>query len=118
MNEKKHRAFWVLLLAASFVASLLWSSDLEAQCSMCRTALTNSAEGQRWARGINAGIMLLLLAPFLIVGLITLQIYSRPVNSALLKLHRRCQEIVSSLRRRARRPVASVAAQQSGHGGT
>jgi hypothetical protein len=59
---------------------LFLSSDLEAQCQMCRTALTQSEEGQRWGRGINAGIMLLLAAPFLIAFSALLVIYPAAVR--------------------------------------
>jgi hypothetical protein len=59
---------WALLLGCCAGIMLLISPELAAQCQMCRTALTQSAEGQRWSRGINAGIFLLLAAPFLIAG--------------------------------------------------
>lgn len=117
MNASRQHVSRISLRASSVAASLLWSTNLAAQCAMCRTALTNSAEGQRWARGINGGIMLLLLAPFLIVGLIALQIYAHHVNAGLRQMYRRCKKRISRLRRRPQRAVASIAAQQSDHGG-
>jgi hypothetical protein len=60
--------FRMAVVASAICASLLFNSDVLAQCAMCRTALTQSPEGLRWSRGINAGIMLLLAAPFLIAG--------------------------------------------------
>ena len=62
MNRRQCAAFFVLIAALLLTVS----SSLAAQCQMCRTALTSSVEGQRWAHGINAGIVLLLAVPFLI----------------------------------------------------
>lgn len=64
-----------LVLGSCLAIALLFAPNLSAQCQMCRTALTQSAEGQRWSRGINAGIFVLLAAPFLIGGSIALVIY-------------------------------------------
>jgi hypothetical protein len=76
MRRNNHsRILWGLVLGSCLAALLLLSPHLSAQCQMCRTALTQSPEGQRWSRGINAGIMLLLVAPFLIAGGISLTIY-------------------------------------------
>jgi hypothetical protein len=68
---------------ACLVVSLFATANLSAQCAMCRTALTNSPEGQRWAHGINAGILLLLLAPFLIAGLIAFLICRQKITFVL-----------------------------------
>lgn len=76
MRRKSHSPIlWGLLLGSCLAVLMLLSPNLSAQCQMCRTALTQSPEGQRWSRGINAGIMLLLAAPFLIAGGISLVIY-------------------------------------------
>jgi hypothetical protein len=68
---------------------LLSSANLSAQCAMCRTALTQSAEGERWSRGINAGIALLLAAPFAIAGVGLLVIYRDRAKSVLADLRLR-----------------------------
>jgi hypothetical protein len=70
---------WAIVAALSLAVLLLFRADLSAQCAMCRTALAQSAEGQRWSRGINAGIMLLLAAPFLIAGIILAVIFQTQV---------------------------------------
>lgn len=67
---------------AALVTSLLAPVRLAAQCAMCRTALTNSAEGQRWAVGIDQGILFLLAVPFLIVVGILLVIFRAEVHAA------------------------------------
>jgi hypothetical protein len=47
-------------LAAGVV--LLVSGDAEAQCSMCRAALTSSSNS-RFVRGLNLGVLVLLIPP-------------------------------------------------------
>ena len=42
-----------------------------AQCAMCRTALESSPEGQAIAGGFRKGILLLLAAPYAILGTIS-----------------------------------------------
>lgn len=42
------------------------------QCAMCRTALENSPEGQAMAEGFRKGIILLLAAPYAILGAIAI----------------------------------------------
>lgn len=54
-----------------------------AQCAMCKTALTNSVEGQQLAQGINNGIVLLLLIPFLLVA---------TIGGFIYKTHRKLRE--------------------------
>jgi len=82
------RAARYLLWAGGILAvSLFFAPQLAAQCPMCRTGLTQSAEGLRWARGINAGILLLLAAPFVIAGSAALVIF-RPQIAAALSLVR------------------------------
>jgi hypothetical protein len=51
----------VLIVVAAAVA--LWTSvDVDAQCSMCRAALTNAAH-QRFIRHLNMGVLVLLAPP-------------------------------------------------------
>jgi hypothetical protein len=90
---------WTLTLAGCAAIVLLFSSDLLAQCQMCRTALTQSAEGQRWSRGIDAGILLLLAAPFAIAG-----------GSLLVMYHAQALSVLRSLRARLVRRADGKAA--------
>ncbi len=39
-----------------------------AQCAMCQTALTQSAEGQRIASDFNHAILVMVAAPYLVFG--------------------------------------------------
>jgi hypothetical protein len=91
MRTKQHRVAnsSLLIFAACCLMVLFLAPNLGAQCAMCRTALTQSAEGERWSRGINAGILLLLATPFLIAGACLLVIFrdqtSRFARSLLVK---------------------------------
>jgi hypothetical protein len=80
---------WALVLGCGAAMVLLVSPDLGAQCQMCRTALTQSSEGQRWSRGINAGILLLLAAPFLIAGSALLVIFHAQLRRMVKRMRAR-----------------------------
>jgi len=60
-----------LLLIVFLVAT---QEPLQAQCSMCRTALVGSAEGRYLAQGFNRGILFLAGVPFLAIGIVSLLI--------------------------------------------
>ncbi len=65
-----------LLAALTLMVLLMFSQPfVVAQCSMCRTALTGSAEGRELAQGFNRGIMFLASVPFLIAGTLALLIF-------------------------------------------
>ena len=53
---------------------LLGSITIEAQCAMCRAVL-ESGENQETARGVNNGIMYLMVFPYLLIGVIGFAIY-------------------------------------------
>jgi hypothetical protein len=56
----KLRTLLFIVLAVGIV--LLVSGDVDAQCSMCRAALTN-ASNLRLSRAINRGVLVLLVPP-------------------------------------------------------
>lgn len=58
---------------------LLFFSTTEAQCAMCRAVL-ESEEGQSTAKGINNGIVYLMIIPYVLVGGVAYFIY-RKINS-------------------------------------
>jgi len=58
----------IAMLALVAAVGALGVSPLEAQCAMCRTALTESAEGRQLAGGFNTAILVLLGAPYLVFG--------------------------------------------------
>ena len=60
----KFRGWGLLLLVVLVVgiALLFTGVDVEAQCSMCRASLANSANA-RLVRGLNLGVLVLLVPP-------------------------------------------------------
>ena len=56
------RSFYILLILL-----LVFSVSAEAQCAMCRAVLENE-EGQNAAKGINDGIVYLMLIPYILIG--------------------------------------------------
>jgi hypothetical protein len=61
MNLRSWRSLLLVVLAAGLVL-LLAGVDVDAQCSMCRAALTNSSNA-RLVRGLNLGVLVLLTPP-------------------------------------------------------
>lgn len=61
MNLRGWRSMLFVVLAAGLLL-LFTTVDVEAQCSMCRAALTN-ASNLRLSRAINRGVLVLLIPP-------------------------------------------------------
>ena len=61
-------------LFISLILLLLAVLPVEAQCAMCRAVL-ESEEGNEAAKGINNGIIYLMIFPYLLVGGIGYAIY-------------------------------------------
>ncbi|MDT0555216.1 hypothetical protein [Patiriisocius hiemis] len=60
-----------LLITLLFLIAVL---PAEAQCAMCRAVLESEESGQA-AKGINNGIMYLMIFPYLLIGGIGFAIY-------------------------------------------
>jgi hypothetical protein len=56
------------VLALALLEALALASPAAAQCAMCKTALTNSSEGQRLANNFNHAILVMFVAPYLVFG--------------------------------------------------
>jgi hypothetical protein len=69
----------VLLLAAA-VAPLA-----SAQCVMCKTALTDSPEGRAISQTFNRAILLMLVAPYALVGTLMATVFRRPLAHVLVR---------------------------------
>jgi len=73
-----------LAACVAIVATLLWLPDsASAQCAMCRRAL-QSPEGQQMVAAFRSGILVLLAAPFSLVGVIA---------ALVVKMQRRRQNL-------------------------
>ena len=59
-----------MVVAVSLCPGAVW-----AQCPMCKTAVMASEEGQRLSQGLNAGILYMLAAPYLIAGAVAVFAY-------------------------------------------
>ncbi len=57
-----------------FISVLLFSLPAEAQCAMCRAVL-ESEEGQETAKGINNGIVYLMIIPYVLIAIVGYFIY-------------------------------------------
>ena len=66
---KYHLFLLVMLL-------LLFSTPTEAQCAMCRAVL-ESEEGQGLAKGVNNGIVYLMVIPYILIGGLGYYIYRK-----------------------------------------
>ena len=55
---------------------MLFSLSVEAQCAMCRAVL-ESEEGQSTAKGINNGIVYLMVIPYVLIGGLGYYIYRK-----------------------------------------
>jgi hypothetical protein len=60
--------------ALLFFVSVMLSLNLEAQCAMCRAVL-ESEVGQSTAKGINNGILYLMVTPYLLIGGLSFYLY-------------------------------------------
>jgi len=53
---------------------VLFTVPVDAQCAMCRAVL-ESEEGQKTAKGINNGIVYLMIIPYVLIGAVGYFIY-------------------------------------------
>lgn len=68
------RAPKTLLLIMALVIMSVEFNSLFAQCAMCRAVLESDASGQA-AKGINNGIVYLMIFPYLLVGAVGYAVY-------------------------------------------
>jgi hypothetical protein len=60
-----------------------------AQCVMCKAALTDSPEGRAINETFNRAILLMLVAPYALVGTLMATVFRRPLMRVLLQHFRR-----------------------------
>ena len=74
---KSHRKFSIFVIF--FLFSFFYSIATNAQCAMCRAAL-ESEGNQAKAKGINDGIVYLMVIPYILVGLVFFAVYKMYTN--------------------------------------
>ena len=74
-------ALGVIVLLVSGAAAPLAS----AQCVMCKTALTDSPEGRAINQTFNRAILLMLVAPYALVGTLMATVFRRPLAAVLVR---------------------------------
>ncbi|WP_106793849.1 hypothetical protein [Aquimarina sp. Aq78] len=72
------KVFYILILF------LIFTIPVEAQCAMCRAVLENE-EGQETAKGINNGIVYLMVVPYILIGVVGYFIYRNKRKSTTTK---------------------------------
>lgn len=70
----KTKLFYIVILL------LLFSTSVDAQCAMCRAVL-ESEEGQKTAKGINNGIVYLMIIPYVLIATVGYFIYRNKKKS-------------------------------------
>jgi len=71
------------VLAALVALVLLFVPDLQAQCAMCKTALTNSPEGRGLVPEFNRAILLMIAAPYVVFGAVGVAAFHHRIRSAM-----------------------------------
>jgi hypothetical protein len=80
----KTRALLALTVAGLLLAGL--SQPVWAQCAMCKTVLQGSPEGRNLQGELNRAILLMLVAPYVICGVIATVLFRRPLGDRALRL--------------------------------
>jgi hypothetical protein len=62
--------------------ALAWPEAAAAQCQMCKTALTNSAEGREISQQFNRAILLMIGAPYAVFGVVGAALFRDRIRSA------------------------------------
>ncbi len=70
----KTKLFYIVILL------LFFSTSVDAQCAMCRAVL-ESEEGQKTAKGINNGIVYLMIIPYVLIATVGYFIYRNKKKS-------------------------------------
>lgn len=72
MNLSKQNSRRDVIAFVAMLFLILFAIDAEAQCAMCKAAAESNLESdpKSIARGLNKGILFLMAAPYVIVGII------------------------------------------------
>lgn len=84
------------MLAAALAASCLLLAlppEAQAQCAMCRTALTGSPEGRAIGEQFNRAILLMMAAPYVVIGTVGAVFFRVRLRSGLHRLAARLRAL-------------------------
>jgi hypothetical protein len=73
------------LAALVFLLAAAAAPLASAQCVMCKTALTDSPEGRAINQTFNRAILLMLVAPYALVGTLMATVFRRPLATVLVR---------------------------------
>jgi uncharacterized BrkB/YihY/UPF0761 family membrane protein len=80
IQKSKFKSYWKIITSVLFfLFSFCYSITTNAQCAMCRAAL-ESEGNQAKAKGINDGIVYLMVIPYILVGLVFFAVYKMYAN--------------------------------------
>ena len=65
-----------------FLFALVTTLPVDAQCAMCRAQL-ESMDDNSMAEGINNGIIVLMAAPYILVGIVGFVIYNKFIKKKI-----------------------------------
>lgn len=86
MSSPAARRLFALLVVVALLG--LAAAPVAAQCSMCRSVLTQSPEGRRVSEQLNNAILVMLAAPYLVFGSFVLVLFRARVLRQLVRVVR------------------------------
>ena len=72
-----------LSILVAVLPLLLAASPVLAQCAMCQTALTGSAEGRGMSQEFNRAILVMFFAPYAVFGVVGTVLLRHRIGAAL-----------------------------------
>ena len=74
----------VLIIALFLSAFLLLSTDLSAQCSMCKAVVESSVNGgSKMGLGLNSGILYIMGIPYILLVVAGVLLFRKPIMTKL-----------------------------------
>jgi hypothetical protein len=80
-----HRVLRASVVSVLLAAPLAAPPAASAQCAMCKTALTNSEEGRAMSVEFNHAILVMLAAPYILMGAAAAYLFRRRIRAFALR---------------------------------
>ena len=78
----------LLAIAGLFLAGLLATQPVLAQCAMCKVTVAQTPEGRALSETLNSAILVMFFAPYLVFGTIAAVVFRRQLGPFLVKVLR------------------------------